>query len=123
MINGQVFTRTTTAGYTATPWFCIGHLAAATDASTGTATFACQGGDHSLWTAANSGTGWSAAHSLGGQLMDGPGIAAASGATEFFAEGTDGSVWQWTSASGWNIYLSAGATMFGTGGVGAVALN
>jgi hypothetical protein len=116
--NGQVFTRTTTTGYTATPWLCIGHLAAATDASTGITTFACQGGDHTLWTATNSGAGWSAARSLGGQIVDGPGIAAAGGTTEYFAEGLDRSVWEWTQSTGWftiNVFTEAG--------VGAVALN
>ena len=118
--NGQVFTRTTSTGYTATPWFCIGHLAAATDTSTEVTTFACQGGDHSLWTATSSGTGWSAARSLGGQLIDGPGIAAASGVTEFFVEGLDQTIWQWTPAGGWMVISPDFGT---TGGVGAVALN
>jgi hypothetical protein len=115
--NGEVFTNTG-AGYTATPWFCIGHLAAATDASTGITTFGCQGGDHTLWTATNSGTGWSAAQSLGGQLVDGPGIAAASGVTEYFVEGLNGTIWEWTAASGWTNLLGNAF-----GGAGAVALN
>jgi hypothetical protein len=115
--NGQVFTNTG-SGYTATPWICTGTLAAATQATTGDTTFGCQGGDHTLWTAANDGTGWLAAQSLGGQLVGGPGIAAASQQVEFYVEGTNGTVWQWTPLSGW---ASIGGIVIG--GVGATALN
>jgi hypothetical protein len=114
--NGQVFTNTG-SGYTATPWICIGTLAAATQATTGDTTFGCQGGDHTLWTAANDGTGWQAAQSLGGQIVGGPGIAAASQQVDFYAEGTNGTVWQWTPFSGWT---SLGGIVIG--GVGATAV-
>jgi large repetitive protein len=115
--NGQVFTNTG-SGYTPTNWICISTLAAATDSSTGITTFGCQGGDHTLWTATNPGTGWSAAHSLGGQLMDGPGIATGGGVTEYFVEGLNGIIWEWTAASGWTS-LDVPSYF----GVGAVALN
>lgn len=114
--NGQVFANTG-SGYTATPWVCIGAPAAATQAATGIATFGCQGGDHSLWTATNSGSGWTAAVSEGGQLVGGPGIAAASQGVAFFVEGTDGTVWQWTASSGW-ASLGGGIV----GGIGAAIL-
>jgi hypothetical protein len=116
--TGQVFTATATTGYTAQPWTCIGHLAAATDTTTSITTFACQGTDHALWEATNPGTGWSAATSLGGVLIDGPGIAAGAGTTEFFAEGSNHAVWERTAASGWT---SLGGVVIG--GAGAVALN
>jgi hypothetical protein len=116
--NGQVFTNTG-SGFTATPWFCVGTLAAATQATTGTTTFGCTGqGAHALWTATSTGTGWSAPETLGGVLLGGPGIAAASQQVEFFAEGSDGSTWEWTPSSGW---ASIGGII--TGGTGATALN
>jgi large repetitive protein len=115
--NGQVFTNTG-SGYTPTNWICISTLAAATDASTGITTFGCQGGDHTLWTATNPGTGWSAAHSLGGQLIGGPGIATGGGVTEYFAEGLNQSIYEWTQNNGW-ILLNE----YAVGGAGAVALN
>jgi hypothetical protein len=115
--NGQVFTNTG-SGYGVTAWICTGTLAAATQATTGDTTFACQGGDHTLWTAVHDSTGWNPAMSQGGQLVGGPGIAGTSEQVEIFAEGTNGTVWDWTPVSGW---ASLGGIV--TGGVGATAVN
>jgi large repetitive protein len=114
--NGVIYTSTGT-GFSETSWDCIGAPAAATQAATGVTTFACQGGDHALWTATNDGSGWTGASSLGGQLTGGPGIAATSQQVEFYAEGTNGAVWENVSG-GWS---SLGGTV--TGGTGATALN
>jgi hypothetical protein len=115
--NGQVFTNTG-SGYTATPWICTGTLAAATQPTSGAAIFACQGGDHSLWTADNDGAGWLSAVSLGGQIVGGPGIVASSQQVEFFVEGSNGNVWEWNPFSGWG---NLGGIVIG--GVGASAEN
>jgi large repetitive protein len=115
--NGQVFTNTG-SGYYATNWFCIGTLAAAFEPVSGTAIFACQGGDHTLWTADNGGAAWGQAESLGGQLIGGPAIAATSGvAPEYFAEGLDHAAWMYSSG-GW---MSLGGGI--VGGIGAVVLD
>ncbi len=117
--DGRVYTRTLTTGFKATSWLCIGNPAAATDASTGVTTFACQGTNHALWKATDSGTGWSGAVSLGGTLTGGgPAVAAGGGVTEFFAEGTNNGLWMRTPSTGW-VNLEEG-TIYG---VGAGALN
>lgn len=115
---GHVYVRTLTAGFEVTSWRCIGNPAAATDASTGVTTFACQGTNHALWKATNSGTGWSAATSLGGTLIGGPAIAAGGGVTDFFTDGNYGTTWEWTASVGWTS-LEEGAV----DGIGAGALN
>jgi len=125
--NGQVFTRTASAGYAAMPWFCNGSPAAAQTPAGGLTTFGCQGTDHGLWEATSSGAGWSPAVSLGGVLIGGPAVAATSQQTDFLVEGTDGSVWQHTPA-GWTsvviLQYPDGAPAGGVvGGVGAVSLN
>jgi GH25 family lysozyme M1 (1,4-beta-N-acetylmuramidase) len=114
--NGQVFTRTVATGYASTPWFCTGQPAAALQAATGTTTFACNASG-ALRESANNGSGWTNAVSLGGSLLGGPAVAAASQETDFLAEGTDQAVWQHTPA-GWS---NLGGKV--TGGVGATALN
>lgn len=116
--NGYIYTRTLTAGYTAMPWACIGHPAAALQAAAGDTVFACQGADRALWEASNAGAGWTAAVSLGGALVEGPGVAAASRVPEFVAEGSNKAVWARTAVSGWH---SLGGAV--VGGVGAAALN
>jgi hypothetical protein len=116
--DGHVWTRTATTGYTQQPWTCLGHPAVATFGSV--ATFACDGTDHSLWYATNTGSGWTPTTSLGGVLVDGPGIAATSSGLTFFVQGSDNAVWQ-------NSLLSP-AGWFGDGGIvrqgaGAVGLG
>jgi hypothetical protein len=51
-------------------------------------------------------------------LSGGPGIAATSQQVDFYAEGSDGTGWEWTTATGWT---SIGGIV--SGGTGATALN
>jgi hypothetical protein len=107
-----------TAGYTQTPWACIGVPAAALVPGSGATMFACQGSDRALWQSDSlGGAAWSAAVSLGGVLIGGPAVVAGSQETDFLAEGTDHAIWQRTPA-GWT---SLGGSV--VGGVGAVGLN
>lgn len=116
--DGRIYTRTAATGYTAQPWTCDGSPAAAVQAATGSTVFACQGTNHALWEASNSGGGWTGAVSLGGVLTGGAAIAATSGQIEFFGEGTTRAVYQRTLTTGWT---SLGGAV--TGGAGAAALN
>ena len=100
------------------PWACIGAPAAAAEAAGSDTIFACQGTNHAVWEAVGGGAGWSGAVSLGGALIGGPAVAAASRATELLAEGTDHAVWERTPLTGW-----AGLGGRVVGGVGAAALN
>jgi hypothetical protein len=116
--NGHIYTRTLASGFRQMPWACIGTPAAALQAAAGVTFFACQGTNHALLEASNAGTGWTPAVSLGGSLIEGPAVAAASQAPEFLVESTNKAVWARTTASGWS---SLGGTV--VGGVGAAALN
>jgi len=116
--NGHIYLRTLASGFTQTQWACIGSPAAAAEAASGDMIFACQGRDHTLYEAHNSGTGWSSAVSLGGQLTGGPAVAATTQSTDLLAEGPHQAVWQWTPSTSWS---SLGGVV--VGGVGAVALN
>ena len=116
--NRQIFTRTNTAGYTARPWVCIGRPAAAAEPASNDTVFGCQGGNHALWVAANGGARWTPAVSLGGSLIGGPGVAAASHAAGLLVEGTNRAVYLRTPISG---YVSLGGGV--VGGVGAAGLN
>jgi hypothetical protein len=100
------------------PWACAGAPAAALQAAAGVTVFACQGAGRALVEASSSGAGWTAAVSLGGSLVGGPAVAAASQGPEFLAEGGNGAVWERTAVSGWASLGGAAA-----GGVGAAALN
>ena len=100
------------------PWACTGPPAAALQAASGVTFFACQGTNHGLLEASNSGTGWTPAVSLGGSLIGSPGVAAASRAAELLAEGSNGAVYERTPVTGWT---SLGGAV--VGGVGATALN
>jgi lysozyme len=90
------------------PEYCNGHPAAATyptptASPTPTTTyFACQGLDRSLWTKTFSSTSmsWTAASSLGGVLIDGPGVAAGPAGPTFFMEGSNRTVWE-RNPAGW----------------------
>jgi hypothetical protein len=126
--SGAIYTRTVSAGYAVTPWFCIGSPAAAQLPRTGDTTFACQGTDLMLWEATSAGTVWSPAVSmpgvLGGPLTGGPAVVAGGLETDVLAEWIDHAVWERTpagapgTAAGWT---SLGGVV--VGGVGAVALN
>ena len=116
--NGRIYTRTLASGFSQMPWACIGAPAAAVEAASSDTIFACQGSNHALWESVNGGAGWTPAMSLGGSLVGGPGVAAASRASELLVEGTNGVVYERTPLTGW-------ANLGGTavGGVGAAALN
>jgi hypothetical protein len=115
--NGHIYLRTLGSGFKQMPWVCIGAPAAAVEPVSGDTVFACQGGNHALFEAANGGAGWAPAVSLGGSLIGGPGIAAASRVTELLAEGSNGAVFERTPF-GWS---SLGGAV--VGGVGAAALD
>jgi hypothetical protein len=110
--DGHVWTRTFATGWTQTPWGCIGHPAAAATLSTqipisGQVTvFGCQGLDHSLWMARNfgDGRGWIDTQSLGGVLVNGPGVAVGPSTATFFVEGTDTASWHRTITHGGNVF-------------------
>jgi hypothetical protein len=113
MVTGSdrhIWSRTLSSGYQPFEARCIGHPALATGAN-GTAYFACDGMDGALWYATNPGGGWGGATSAGGRLIDGPGIAALT-SPAFFVEGTDNSIWEWSSSGGWNP--EGGQAIYGT---------
>jgi len=117
--NGKIWTRTTSTGYSATLWVCIGAPAAAAEAASSDTIFACQGGNHALYVAFNGGAGWTSAASLGGSLTGGPAVAATSRAAELVAENASNhAVYERTPLTGW---VGLGGSV--VGGVGAAALN
>jgi hypothetical protein len=99
--DGLVYTRTLSTGYSATPWMCSGHPAATSSGAI--SYFACQGsGDRQLYYASNSGSGWSASQSLGGLVVDGPGIVAGPSGAAVYVEGQDRAVYHRTTSNGWS---------------------
>ncbi len=126
--DGHVWTRTLDSGWTQMPWKCIGHPAAAATLSTlipttGQVTvFACHGIDHALWFSRNLGGGWVDTQSLGGIVVDGPGVAVGPSTATFFVEGNDQGGWHRTITHGGNVFAwtsDGGILQFG---VGATAL-
>ncbi len=116
--DGAVYT-SAGAGFSATPWRCIGAPAAAGFMVSDTDSyFACEGTNHALWAATYTGTGWSEAASLGGDLIAAPAVALTSSGPEYFAVGTNHAIWMRSASSGWS---SLGG--YAVGGVGAAALN
>ena len=113
--DDHVWTRGLVAGYAQMPWTCSGHPAAATSGTT--SYFACDSLNGSLVYSSNSGSGWSALQSLGGVLVDGPGIAFVASGPIFFVEGTGGTIWHRTVAGPWT--RDGGQV---NNGVGATAL-
>jgi hypothetical protein len=98
--GNQIYQRTLTTSYAAiSSWRCTGHPALAS--SGGTTYFACHGMDGALYYATNTGSGWNAVQSLGGGLIDGPGIAAAAPGPIFFAEGTDHALYHRSISGPW----------------------
>ncbi|MBV9279631.1 MAG: hypothetical protein JOZ41_06080, partial [Chloroflexi bacterium] len=131
VVNGQVtyfaisgdsflYSRTGSSGWARLPWNCIGHPAAATSGTT--SYLACQGLNHALYYATNSGGGWAAPAYAGGALVDGPGVAATSGGATFFVEGTDQGLYQTslpaggTATTGWAA--DGGRIQFGAAAAG-----
>ena len=121
--NGQIFTRTLNAGYQPTPWRCNSGPAASVRTDNSTTYFACQGTDRALWYASNTGTGWTAAQSLGGTLIGSPAIAADSTETAILAEGTNKVVFQYTLLGATPGWTSLGGGVGGPGGVGGADPN
>ena len=115
--DGAIWTRSLGADWTRTPWVCIGHPALAADG--GTSRFACHGADGALWTADNSGSGWSAARSLGGILVGGVGITAKDGVVSYFVEGADAALWTTTVTAGSQApWTGAGGRLVGGAAAG-----
>ncbi|GAC1339760.1 MAG: hypothetical protein NVSMB29_07590 [Candidatus Dormibacteria bacterium] len=112
-LDYRVWQWTPSSGYQPTAWSCIGHPAL--KSNNGVAYFGCQGTDNALWWATNSGGGWSGAHSAGGRLVDGPGVAVQNGGATFFVEGTDQEMWQ--------TYIPAGGNAGGFVPRGGVLLH
>jgi kumamolisin len=75
--------------YHANGFLCSGHTALATIPGQTLTYFGCHGLDNSLWWAQNDGGNWFGAASLGGQIIDGPAIAATNQGPTFFVEGLD----------------------------------
>ena len=122
--DGRVWARTVDTGWGPMPWACIGHAAAAATLSTlipstGQVTvFACQGLDHTLWFSRNFGSGWIDTQSLGGLLIDGPGVAVGPTTATFFVEGADQGGWHRTITHGGNVFnwtSDGGILQFGAG--------
>jgi thiol-disulfide isomerase/thioredoxin len=87
--------------------------------STSATNLFAQGIDHALWYKHyQSGSGWSAWQSLGGQLTSSPAATSpVRGLIDVFARGTDGAVWYrgWTGAA-WSSWISIGGQLpAGTG--------
>jgi hypothetical protein len=125
--DGRVWSRTLATGWAPTPWGCIGHPAAAASLSTqipsGEVTvFACQGRDRTLWFSHNFGAGWIDTQSLGGGLVDGPGVAVGPTTATFFVQGTNHDPWHRTITHGGNVFSWTPDGGFIQFGVGAVAL-
>jgi hypothetical protein len=111
----SIYMRTLTTPYARQDgWKCTNHPALASFGTT--AYFGCHGTDNALWYSTNPGGGWSAAISLGGALIDGPGIAATSSGPLFFVEGTDNALYQRSVTSGWT--KAGGILQFGAGAAG-----
>jgi hypothetical protein len=107
----HVWVRGLSSSYIRYDWICLGHPALATTNST--SYFACHGLDDTLWYASNPGTGWSPAQSLGGILIDGPGIAATPTGPVFYVEGLGGTVWhRWLQG---NWIRDGGVVSYGMG--------
>jgi hypothetical protein len=99
----HLFMYTSAQGYSMQSEYCNGHPAAATYLAV--TYFACQGLDRSLWTKSFNGTTWTGSISLGGLMVDGPGVAAGPSGPTYFVEGLDRTVWErsptaWTNDAG-----------------------
>ena len=115
--NGAIYTRTTSSGWTAAGWTCKNHPALAN--YRGNAYFACHGSDDALWYAINTGSGWGAAQSAGGTMVDGPGIVATPAEVLIYVQGNNGALYHATLSpgggpiAGWTA--DGGSIQFGTG--------
>lgn len=114
--NGQVWTRTNSTNWEATPWNCVGHPAAGIAQGGTTTWFGCEGTNGQLWAGPAS-TGLS---DQGGAIEPGVALGITSGADLMFAEASFGtnSVYFRTTAADW---ASLGGSVLN--GVGAVGLD
>ena len=110
-LDNFVYVRTPTTTYSRQIWYCIGHPAAASSGST--TYFGCHGRDNALWYMTNSGSGWSGGTSLGGGLIDGPGIAAGTAGPTFYVEGLDAAVYERSLSTNWS--RDGGGVHYGVG--------
>ena len=129
MVNGtdgtpvgtSVWSRTTTAGWSKTPWGCVG--TPALGSAYGRAWFACQGLNEALWFARHFGTSWSGAQSAGGVLDGPPAVAVTFSGATFEARGTNGGIWENFAANagspqGWSSTGGIVPEDFGVAAVG-----
>jgi kumamolisin len=100
-------------GFNPTGWGCIGHPALATNSAGTVAFFGCHGLDNALWWSQNNGGNWAGAGSLGGGLIDGPGIAVVNSVATFYVEGGDQQAWERTPSSNWTP--DGGVLRYGAG--------
>jgi len=108
--DSQIYARTAAStGFTANGWFCVGHPAVASDGST--AYFACHGMDSTLQYSTRATGGWGPLQSLGGTLVDGPGIAATPTGPIFYVEGGDSALWHRSISGDWT--KDGGSVQFG----------
>lgn len=98
--DGDIWTRTLTAGWAFLDWHCLGDPAVAAGPN-GTAIFTCQGGDHALWAQEFNGSGWTGWIYLAGKLVGGPGLAYTSDGPVFYAESTNGAGYLRTLSQSW----------------------
>ena len=114
--DGAVWSRTLNVDWQPTGWRCVGHPALAANGS-GTAYFACHGADGQLWTASNSGGGWSGAWAIGGFPVDGPGVTLTSTGANYYFQGGDGRVYETSRTNGTQsgISVAGGNVKYGVG--------
>jgi hypothetical protein len=104
-----------------TGFACSGHPALAANPGSTAAYFACRAPDATLFQAQNdgstSGGAWFGAGSLGGILIDGPGLAVTYQGPTFYVEGADHAVWEhpvsgWASDGGYVNFGAGAAALF-----------
>jgi hypothetical protein len=101
------------SSFHATAFRCTYHPAIATKPDATASYFGCRASDRTLTTSINTGSGWSQAASMGGQVVDGPGIATDNQGPTFFVQGVDSAVYERGLLGG---YLGDGGVVkFGVG--------
>jgi hypothetical protein len=110
--SGQVYYESQPNSWTATYFFCTGHLAGG--ALLGDTVLGCQGGDGQMWlvTTSNGTLAGMTASPQGGALIGGPGLASGS-STFMFAEGTNHSAYE--EVAGTTSWVSLGGYLLGDG--------
>jgi hypothetical protein len=119
-VGTSVWTRTTTVGWSKTPWGCVG--TPALGSAYGKAWFACQGLNEALWFARHFGTSWSGAQSAGGVVEGPPAVAVTFSGATFEVRGTNGQIWENFTANAGSPqgFSSTGGTVPEDFGVAAV---